>query len=82
VNPALPLYQHGFSCVNCRFLSISRDATFGHLNNAHSVYRSACKQHYSRVQLQSWHPGGRARYWIVRNTGVDGSSYSSRAPST
>ena len=74
VIPALRVYQNGFSYDNCRFLSISRSATLRHLNNAHSVYCSACKQYYSCVQLQSWYPGGCAHYWIVQNIGADSSS--------
>lgn len=70
-NLVLPLYRNGFSCTLYRFLTISRECIRRHLNQTHSIYRSACAQHYSQVQLQSWYPGPRARYWTVRATDVE-----------
>jgi hypothetical protein len=73
VIPAIPLYDNSYACSRCRFLTISYGAIMKHLNTAHSIYRSACKDHFTRVQLQSWYSGPRAKYWIVRtdNTGYD-----------
>jgi hypothetical protein len=37
-----------------------------HLNIAHSIYRSACKDHFTHMQLESWYCGPRVKYWVVR----------------
>lgn len=57
--------MHGFSCSQCRYLTISRE-------NIHKHWRSAChecsgqNQRYRKVYLQSWKPGRYARYWEVK----------------
>ena len=79
-NPALPLYPNGYSCTLCRLLSINRDVIHKHLHDAHSIYRSACARHYSRVQLQSWYLGPRARYWTVRAANADASGSATAEP--
>lgn len=70
VIPALPLHKDGYACSRCRFLTIGHGEIMKHLNTAHSIYRSACKDHFTRVQLQSWYSGPRAKYWIVRTDNV------------
>jgi hypothetical protein len=36
------------------------------VNKAHQLYLQACTNSYESVQLQSWFPGPRAKYWIVK----------------
>lgn len=36
-----------------------------HLNTAHSIYYSACKENFVRVAVQSWYNDGRSQYWVV-----------------
>ena len=81
VIPAIPLYNDGYacSCSCCHYLTISYSNIMQHLNSAHSIYRSACKDHFTRVQLQSWYSGPRAKYWIVR-TDKAGSESAHPAP--
>lgn len=51
VIPALLLYYDRYSCSRCYYLTINYREIMKHLNTAHSIYRSACKDHFTHVPL-------------------------------
>ncbi|KAH8662637.1 hypothetical protein BGZ61DRAFT_462911 [Ilyonectria robusta] len=67
--PILDVYS-GFSCNACRYVTQSRKNITHHWTESQ---HSSDGPKYSAVQLQTWTPIRRARYWIVRAYG-DGDS--------
>lgn len=67
--PILDVYS-GFSCNACRYVTQSRKNVTHHWTESQ---HSSDGPKYSAVQLQTWTPIRRARYWIVRAYG-DGDS--------
>ena len=61
----LPI-KKGSSCCRCRYLTSSRKQARNHANKVHKLNEQACTDSYRSVQLQSWYPGTRAQYWIVK----------------
>ena len=45
---------------------MSRTRVRNHINKVHKLSEQACTDSYRPVQLQSWYPGSRAQYWIVK----------------
>lgn len=41
-----------------------------HLNTAHSIYYSACKENFVHVAVQSWYNDGRSQYWVVNTLDI------------
>ncbi|KPI44936.1 ATP-dependent DNA helicase tlh1, partial [Cyphellophora attinorum] len=63
----------GFTCSGCLYRTRNRGEAVKHSRTS-GVGHGPCR----RVWLQSWSPGNRARYWIVR-TGVEAEISSSEA---
>jgi hypothetical protein len=62
--PVVPVVD-GFSCRECRFLTISRDMIRKHANREHLKQRKRDKELFNSVRLQSWFGQKRERYWEV-----------------
>ncbi|KAJ6785046.1 hypothetical protein PWT90_11087 [Aphanocladium album] len=55
--------EKGFSCTECRYLTITRDAVTRHWRTSgHTNSGEEC----TRVQLQSWQRGKDTSYWIIQ----------------
>ncbi|KAL6405863.1 hypothetical protein AUP68_11003 [Ilyonectria robusta] len=90
---ALLKVRHGFSCTQCRYLTVARDNITRHGREARDKHgqsaRGGCSgaverrgnRQYTDVQLQSWQQGGRARYWIINdgNANAEGSTFTQEA---
>ncbi|EXU99161.1 DUF3505 domain protein, partial [Metarhizium robertsii] len=63
--PHLKIHD-GFSCDACRYLTKSQNCLARHWRDSK---HGAGRPRYSCVQMQSWTPIQRARYWIVTERG-------------
>jgi superfamily II DNA helicase RecQ len=58
--------QSGYSCNQCRFLTIAHSNITTHLRTADHIRQDTV---FRDVRLQTWKPGRYAKYWIVTEVG-------------